>query len=86
MNQQQHEQPEDPANPAELNCEQNHGHLHTENEALRTQIGQMAEEAKTQKALEKLHLQTIAELRANVEKQQANGVSAKCGYLFNIYT
>jgi regulator of replication initiation timing len=78
MNQQQQEQPEpeDPANP-EPKGEQNHRHLHKELEALRTQIGQMAEEAKAQKALEKLHLQTIDALRANVEKQQANGVSAK---------
>jgi hypothetical protein len=52
-----------------------------------SQMGQMAEEAKAQKALEKLHLQTIAELRANVEKQQANGVSVKLNaQLFLIFT
>jgi hypothetical protein len=76
MNQQQDVQPEDPANPG-LNGQQNHGHLHKVIEALESQIGQMAEEAKAQKALEKLHLQTIAALRAIVEKQQANGVSAE---------
>jgi hypothetical protein len=41
-------------------------------------IGQMAEEAKAQNTTEKLHLQTIAELRAIVEnEQQAKKVSAK---------
>jgi hypothetical protein len=37
----------------------------------------MAEEARAQKALEKVHLQTIDELRAMVKKQQAKEVSAK---------
>jgi tRNA U34 5-carboxymethylaminomethyl modifying enzyme MnmG/GidA len=80
MNQQQDVQPEDPANPG-LNGQQNHGHLHNEIEALRSQMGQMAEEAKAQKALEKVHLQTIVEFHAIVEKQQANGVSAKLNAL-----
>jgi hypothetical protein len=37
----------------------------------------MAEEAKAQKDLEKLLLQTIVEFHVIVEKQYANGVSAK---------
>jgi hypothetical protein len=53
------------------------GHLNKENEALRSHIGQMVEEARAQKALEKLQNETIAELRASVEKQQAKEVSAK---------
>jgi hypothetical protein len=37
--------------------------------------------------LEKLHLQTIDALRANVEKQQANGVSAKwLRYIYLMFT
>jgi hypothetical protein len=49
--------------------EQNNGHRHKEIEVLRSQIGQMMEEAKSQKALEKEHLQLIGELRALVEQQ-----------------
>jgi CHAD domain-containing protein len=43
-------------------------HLHKEIEALRNQTGQMRDEAKTQKALEKLQNLTIADLRAMVER------------------
>jgi hypothetical protein len=86
MNQQQDVQPDHPANPG-LNGQQNHGYLHKVIEELRSQMGQMAEEAKAQKALEKLLLQTIVEFHANVGKQQANGVSAKLNaILFVIFT
>jgi hypothetical protein len=47
----------------------------------------MAEEAKAQKDLEKFHIQAIAQLHVIVEKQQANGVSAKLNaLLFQIFT
>jgi Tfp pilus assembly protein PilN len=55
------------SNP-EPNGQQNNGHLHKEIEALRNQIGQMRDEAKTQKTLEKLQNLTIADLRAMVER------------------
>jgi hypothetical protein len=58
--------------------EQKNKYLHQEIESLGIQIGHIAEEAKAQKAFKKLHLQTIAELRAIVEKQQAKEVTGEC--------
>jgi tRNA U34 5-carboxymethylaminomethyl modifying enzyme MnmG/GidA len=55
------------SNP-EPNGQQNNGHLHKEIETLRNQIGQMAEETKMQKALEKLQNHTIVDLRAMVQR------------------
>jgi hypothetical protein len=60
------------------------GDLHKENEALRIQIGQMAEESKAQKALEKEHVQTIGQLRA-VVAQQTKEVSAQIRYIILFY-
>jgi regulator of replication initiation timing len=67
--------PTNSSNPG-LNGGHNNGHLHKEIEALHSQIGQMLEEAKAQKALEKEQLQLIGELNAVVEKQTKE-VSAK---------
>jgi hypothetical protein len=44
-----------------LNAERNHRHWHKVIEVICNQIGQMAEELKAQKALEKLHIQTIVQ-------------------------